>query len=130
MKNSKDLDSNEISNTYKCLYRDTDTGKVIVTDYNNNQHETDIFGRKLKFFLPNISGMLSGVNRSNLSLKMNNSRSVNNISDNNNLNIGSNKKSFYFNYTPGIKKIDGYGFIPKPISVPFFNEDSSLLSKK
>lgn len=130
MKNSKELDSNEISNTYKCLYRDTDTGKVIVTDYNNNQHETDIFGRKLKFFLPNISGMLSGVNRSNLSLKMNNSRSVNNISDNNNLNIGSNKKSFYFNYTPGIKKIDGYGFIPKPISVPFFNEDSSLLSKK
>lgn len=130
MKNMKELDSNEISNSYKCLYRDTDTGKVIITDYNNNQHETDIFGRKLKFFLPNISGMLSGVNRSNLSLKMNSSRSVNDISDNKNLNFGSNKKSFYYNYIPGIKKIDGYGFIPKPISVPFFNEDNSLLSKK
>ena len=61
---------------------------------------------------------------------MNNSRSVNDISDNKNLNFGSQKKSLYHNYTPGLKKIDGYCFIPKPISIPFYNEDNSLLPNK
>ena len=125
-----ELNSNSNNNTYKCLYKDTDTGKIIITDYNNNQYETDILGRKLKVFLPNISGMLSGVNRSHLSLKKNNSRSVNNISDNKNLNVSGQKKNLYHNYIPGIKKIDSYGFIPKPISVPFYNEDSSLFPDK
>ena len=119
--------SNVDNNTYKCLYRDTDTGKIILTDYNNNEHRTDIFGRRLKSFLPNISGMLSGINRSNISIKMNASNSMNDIEENkNNLNSKKNK-NLYHNYIPGIQKIDGYNFIPKPISIPFYNEDKSLL---
>ena len=122
--------SNVDNNTYKCLYRDTDTGKIILTDYNNNEHRTDIFGRRLKSFLPNISGMLSGINRSNISIKMNASNSMNDIGENkNNLNSKKNK-NLYHNYTPGIQKIDGYNFIPKPISIPFYNEDKSLLPDK
>ena len=126
-----DIDTEQISNvdnnTYKCLYRDTDTGKIILTDYNNNEHRTDIFGRRLKSFLPNISGMLSGINRSNISIKMNASNSMNDIGENkNNLNSKKNK-NLYHNYIPGIQKIDGYNFIPKPISIPFYNEDKSLL---
>ena len=119
--------SNVDNNTYKCLYRDTDTGKIILTDYNNNEHRTDIFGRRLKSFLPNISGMLSGINRANISIKMNASNSMNDIGENkNNLNSKKNK-NLYHNYIPGIQKIDGYNFIPKPISIPFYNEDKSLL---
>ena len=129
-----DIDTEQISNvdnnTYKCLYRDTDTGKIILTDYNNNEHRTDVFGRRLKSFLPNISGMLSGINRSNISIKMNASNSMNDIGENkNNLNSKKNK-NLYHNYTPGIQKIDGYNFIPKPISIPFYNEDKSLLPDK
>ena len=126
----QNVDLNSHSNTFKYLYRDSNTGKVIITDYNNNEHETDIFGRKLVYFLPNISGMLSGINRSKLILKMNNSKSVNDISENNELNFISSRKSLYHKYNPGIKKIDGYSFMPKPISVPFYNEDKSLLSNR
>ena len=125
-----ELNTNMNTNTYKYLYRDNDTGKIMVTDYNNHEHRTDIFGRRLKYFLPNISGMLSGINRSNLGLKMNSSKSLNNISGNKNFNIGSKKKELFCNYTPGIKKIDGYQFIPKPISIPFYNDERSLLPNR
>ena len=122
--------SNEINNSYKYLYKDTDSGKVIITDYNNNCHETDVFGRKLRHFLPNITGMLSGKNRLNISLKMINSKSENNMSDNRNLFFGSKNKGNYRDYFPGIRKIDGYSFIPKPISIPFYNQDKSILPDK
>ena len=43
MKNlNTELDLNDVNNTYKYLYRDSDTGKIIITDYNNNKHQTDI----------------------------------------------------------------------------------------
>ena len=122
--------SNENNNIYKYLYKDTDTGKILITDYNNNSHETDIFGRRLRNFLPNITGMLSGTNRLNMSMKMNSSKSENNMPENRNLIFGSNNRKVYYNYFPGIKKIDGYSFIPKPISVPFYNDDKSLLPDK
>ena len=125
-----DFGSNENNNTYKYLYKDIDSGKILITDYNNNIHETDVFGRRLRNFLPNITGMLSGTNRLNISMRMNNSKSENNMSENRNLIFGSNKNKFYYNYFPGIKKIDGYSFIPKPISVPFYNDDKSLLPDK
>ena len=122
-----EIDFNDNNNAFKYLHRDMDRGKIIVTDYNNKNYESDIFGRKLKCFLPNISGMLSGVNRSNLTLKVNNSKSLNNISDNKIINFNSQKKSLYNNYHPGIKKIDGYNFVSKPISVPFYNEENLII---
>ena len=91
MKNNNELDLNEINNGYKYLYRDSDTGKNIITDYNNNKFQTDIFGRRLRHFLPNISGMLSGNNRL-LTLKMINSKSVNEMSGNSSTNLNKEKK--------------------------------------
>ena len=129
MKNNNELDLNEINNGYKYLYRDSDTGKNIITDYNNNKFQTDIFGRRLRHFLPNISGMLSGNNRL-LTLKMINSKSVNEMSGNNASNLNKEKKSLYKKYIPGINKIEGYSFVPKPISTPFYNADNSLLPDK
>ena len=130
MKNlNTELDLNDVNNAYKYLYRDSDTGKIIITDYNNNKHQTDIFGRRLKRFLPNISGMLSGTDRL-LTLKMINSKSVENISGNSITNINNEKKGLYSKYIPGIKRIDGYSYMPKPISFPFYNEDNSLLPDK
>ena len=96
-----ELDLNDVNNAYKYLYRDSDTGKIIITDYNNNKHQTDIFGRRLKRFLPNISGMLSGTDRL-LTLKMINSKSVENISGNSIANINNEKKGLYSKYIPGI----------------------------
>ena len=126
MKNlNTELDLNDVNNTYKYLYRDSDTGKIIITDYNNNKHQTDIFGRRLKRFLPNISGMLSGTDRL-LTLKMINSKSVENISGNSITNINNEKKGLYIKYIPGIKRIDGYSHMPKPISFPFYNEDNNF----
>ena len=116
---------------FKYIYKDNDTGKILVTENNNHKYRSDIYGRKLKYFLPDISGMLSGLNRSKL--KMNISKSLNNISQNNNNDINiknSRKKNIYINYIPGIKKIDGYNFLSKPISTPFYNEPNSLFSKK
>ena len=130
MKNiNSELDLKEINNSYKYLYRDFDSGKVIITDNNNNKFQTDIFGRRLKNFLPDISGMLSGKNRL-LSLKMLNSKSLNDMPINTTKNLNHEKKSLYNRYIPGLNKIDGYNFISKPISLPFYNEDNSLLSDK
>ena len=129
MKNNNELDLNEINNGYKYLYRDSDTGKNIITDYNNNKFQSDIFGRRLQKFLPNISGMLSGKNRL-LTLKMINSKSANEMWGNNATNLNQEKKSFYKKYIPGINKIEGYSCAPKPISTPFYNADNSLLPDK
>ena len=40
MKNNNELDLNEINNGYKYLYRDSDTGKNIITDYNNKNENS------------------------------------------------------------------------------------------
>ena len=108
----------------KNFYRDDDTGKNIITDYNNNRYETDMFGRKLKSFLPKITGVMTGPQRSKLNLLKSNNHSTspsnnNTINQEDNIIIKHPKK--IINYTPKISRLDGYFCYPRPISRPFFN---------
>ena len=109
----------------KQLYKDDDSGKIIITDYNNNKLETDIFGRKLKYFLPKITGILSGSNRN----KLNKIRYINHSASPSNSNIleqnGENKLKLHrkksINYHPAINRLEGFNCFPRPISLPFYN---------
>lgn len=110
----------------KNLIKDDDTGKIIVADYNNNKYESDIYGRKLKVFLPKITGIKSGSDRNKLNLikKINHSASPSNNNSNifetsENLLLPKNKN--IINYHPYIPRIDGFNCFPRPISLPFYN---------
>ena len=56
------FENNKSNLSIKQIYKDDNTGKIILTDYNNNKFESDMLGRKLKYFLPKITGILSGSN--------------------------------------------------------------------
>ena len=109
------------SSLIKNIYKDDDTGKIILTDFNNNQYESDIFGRKLTTFLPKITGIMRGNERKMAKLnKLNkyfSSPSKNN--SNSYTDIIQTKKNI--NYHPKVNRLDGYSFFPRPISLPFYN---------
>ena len=105
-------------NSFKYLYKDYDTGKMMVTDNNNYKYESDIYGRKLKSFLPKISGILTGSNRSKI--KMNISKSLNNISKN-----GVNSINSINNINLLVSVVSSQYFLSKPISTPFYNEENA-----
>ncbi len=126
----------------KNFYRDDDTGKLIMTDNNNNKHETDIFGRKLINYLPKITGIKSGAERLKLkkitsnyySASPSNYNTINKDNDNNN-NSNINKHNIsgtkqFINYTPIIDKLNGYNFYPRPISRPFINIPDYQINKE
>ena len=112
-------------NSIKQIYKDNDTGKIIITDYNNNKYETDIFGRKTKNFLPKITGVIPGSERRKLNLIKYNNHSVS--PSNNNTIFDENEEKNHFhskkiiNYYPKINRLDGFSFFPRPISHPFYN---------
>ena len=115
---------NKSSNlSIKQLYKDDDTGKIIITDYNNNKIESDMFGRKIKYFLPKITGILSGSNRKKINkikfINYSASPSNYNILEQNDENKFHRKKTI--NYRPAINRLDGFNCFPRPISLPFYN---------
>ena len=107
-------------NYIKSLCYDIDSGKITVNDSENNKYKSDIFGRKRPKFLPNITGLRNRyINFENhprlnrlLDLKITSYKSVNNTFDNNNKNP---------NYTPTIRKFEGYSKFPRPKGPPFLN---------
>ena len=122
--NNFNTENESSKNTIKQLYKDNDTGKIIITDCNNNKYETDIFGRKTINFLPKITGVISGSERKKINLiKFNNhsaSPSNNNTIQNENKNNNYHSKKV-INYHPKINRLDGFSFFPRPISLPFYN---------
>ena len=122
--NFDELDS--VKSPVKLLYKDDETGKNYLADCNNNINETDMFGRKLPFFLPKITGSMNGEQRAKLKLiksKINSPSASNNNSflnqNNNNNRISSSRKNI--NYYPNINRFDGFSYFPRPISNPFVN---------
>ena len=100
------------------MYKDDDTGKIIITDYSNNKYETDIFGRKLQNFLPKITGVMSGSTRAKITqVKSKNYSSP--FSRNENGNLSQKKNDI--NYHPTVKRMEGFCSFPRPISLPFYN---------
>ena len=115
-----------VKSPVKLLYRDDESGKNYLADYNNNIDEADIFGRKLPFFLPKITGSMTGEQRAKLKLikSKNNSPSTSNNnsylnSNNHNNKISSSRR--HINYYPSISRLDGFSHFPRPISNPFVN---------
>jgi hypothetical protein len=115
-----------VKSPVKLLYRDDESGKNYLADYNNNIDEADIFGRKLPFFLPKITGSMTGEQRAKLKLikSKNNSPSTSNNnsylnSNNHNNKITSSRR--HINYYPSISRLDGFSHFPRPISNPFVN---------
>ena len=106
-------------NYIKNLCYDIDSGKITINDSENNKYKSDIFGRKRPKFLPNITGIRNRYinyeksrQKHLLDLKINSYKSVNNTFDNN-------KKDS--NYTPTIRKFEGYSKFPRPKGPPFLN---------
>lgn len=116
----------------KNLIKDDDTGKIIVTDYDNNKYESDIFGRKLKFFLPKITGIKSGLERNKINLIKNINYSAS-PSNNNSIIFEKNENIFHQkninNYHPYIYRLDGFNCFPRPISLPFYNIPNFQITK-
>ena len=119
-RNSTGLSADNKNLLYKKLYRDDDTGKLILTDSNNHKYETDIFGRKITLFLPHISGVKSGYERAQLKYNSTSPSYENGI-----IHL---KKSM--NYLPTVNRFDGYNYYRAPISAPFTNTPQHEINQK
>ena len=114
----------------KNLCYDTDSGKITINDSENNIYKSDIFGRKIPKFLPHITGLKNRYNKNELEQKnlfrqkrVLNLKSIStneSLGNNTNINISRNKKG-YINYTPVIRKFEGYSKFPRPRGPPLLN---------
>lgn len=105
----------------KNICYDNESGKLILIDNKNNHFLCDIFGRKKKFFLPNISGIANPIERKNYPLTSRNSDPKKSLKElftsNNKL---SDKKKF-IDYFPTTRRLEGYSKFPRPIVPPYSN---------
>lgn len=98
---------------------DNDTGRLILSDSENNHYLCDIYGHRQKCFFPYISGSINGEQR----IKQN-------------LMTSLTSKSHHhqgLSYLPTIKKFEGYSKFPRPLVPPFSNipeYDFSSFSKQ
>ena len=129
------LDQNKI---IKNLCFDSDTGRFILTDNQNNSYICDMFGRKKSFFKSRITGISNRYERKRILQPLiikdlrENKKTLSPIKYNqreeNNLNTISSHKSI--NYHPNRRRYgDGCG-LPKSLVAPFFNEKSGDLKEK
>ena len=132
MENEK-IENNNDENEHKYtknLCIDMDNGKITINDSKNNQYKSDIFGRKCPHFLPNITGLRNRYNNNYILTDTKNSFRKNKLSNikitpytltNNSIenNTYNNKKNI--NYTPVIRKFEGYSKFPRPKGPPLLN---------
>ena len=90
---------------YKQIYQVYDTGKRELVDYSGNKQECDIFGFPIKKYYNNISGI------SDYKLRL----SKDLIKE-----VKFNNKSLYI---PITSKFEGTSMFPRPLSLPFVNQD-------
>ena len=123
----------------KNLCYDTDTGKITINDSENNIYKSDIFGRKIPKFLPHITGLKNRYNKNELEqqnlfrqkrvLNLKSISTNESLGNNTNINISRNKKG-YINYTPVIRKFEGYSKFPRPRGPPLLNIPDYELKEK
>jgi len=93
-----------------------ESGRLILSDDNNNHYLCDIYGKKKPCFLPDITGCLNNKERLGKS-------------NNNNLSIQVDKPHDEFAsqshnyYLPSNRKFEGYFQFPSPLSAPFINSN-------
>lgn len=96
----------------KQIIFDEQTGRLILSDNNNNHYFCDIYGRKKTTFLPYISGHCTYKER--LGKLLNSLDTVERP-------IDSFDKFKHKYYLPCVKKFEGYFPFPNPVSKPFSN---------
>ena len=116
-------EENDKDNYIRNLFYDMDYGKMMITDSNNNQYRSDLFGRKKIKFLPNITGISNRYNKNDILFrkkKLTNLKiSIANDSTekvNNNISYSTKKE-----YNPIIRKFEGYSKFPRPKGPPLLN---------
>ena len=99
---------------YKQINEDNDSGKRVLVDYNGAEISCDIFGLPSKKYVNDISGAADY----NLRLRKNLIKRI--------------KYDIKNLYTPITAKFEGSSMFPRPISIPFVNQekDSEILFKK
>ena len=100
-----------------------DSGRLILSDSDNNHFLCDIYGNKTKKFFPYISGSVNGRRRNELF-----PLSVN-LSPSNSTSRGNNNGGF-IEYFPTTRKFEGYSQFPRPIVPPFANIPNYELSQR
>lgn len=132
-------EQNEHKYTKNICY-DIDNGKLTINDSENNEYKSDIFGRKIPRFLPNISGIhnryinnysnnnQNTFRKSKLSNLKISSFTLPNDSISSNSNNNHNKKKI--NYTPVIRKFEGYSKFPRPKGPPLLNIPNYEIKEK
>lgn len=105
----KSFDMPHQPENYKQIDKENDTGKRMLVDYTGNKQECDIFGFPSKKYYKNISGV------SNYNLRL----SKDLIKE-----MKFNNKSFYI---PITSKFEGASMFPRPLSLPFVNQEINQL---
>ena len=91
---------------------DDESGRLILSDSNNNHYLCDLFGRKKKKFKPNVTGRASYLERKKLfPLSLKNSEIQKELD----------RTTKYVDYFPSTRKFEGYSKFPRPIAPPFCN---------
>ena len=109
---------------------DHDTGKLTISDNNNNKYLCDLFARVKTKFLPNITGQASYTQRQNY--YSNNKK----MQKKEIFNRPKTSKPIFFTkkgpieYHPSIKKFEGYSKFPRPLSPTFSNLPNYLMKEQ
>ena len=107
-----------------------ETGKLTISDNNNNQYLCDLFGRVKTKFLPNVTGQASYTQRQNYYSK--NSK----IQKREIFNRPNTSKPLFLSrkgpieYHPTTKKFEGSSKFPRPLSTPFSNIPDYQMKKQ
>ena len=127
----------------KNLWYDTDTGRFILTDNQNNNYLCDMFGRQKNLFKKRVTGISNRYQRKKKLQPLLIKSSANEekkifttlksqekpiISKYHNFNTISNQKSI--NYHPFKRRFDDGCGLPKSLVIPFFNEDMADSKEK
>lgn len=99
-----------MSKIIKQICFDPDSGRLILSDSDNNHFLCDIYGEKTKSFIPYVSGCITGKRRNQLFP----------LSSSSTPSMGG-KKTNYIEYFPTIRKFEGYSQFPRPIVPPLSN---------
>ena len=143
MENEKSENNKENEYNYiKNICYNMDNGKLTINDSKNKEYKSDIYGRKIPRFLPNITGQhnryFNDNNNDNnqnifrkkklLNIGISSYISSNNSIENNKYNTDNNKKTI--SYTPIIRKFEGYSKFPRPKGPPLLNIPDYELKEK
>ena len=144
MENEKSENNKENEYHYiKNICYNMDNGKLTINDSKNKEYKSDIYGRKIPRFLPNITGQhnryFNDNNNDNnqnifrkkklLNIGISSYISSNNSIENNKYNKDNNNKKT-ISYTPIIRKFEGYSKFPRPKGPPLLNIPDYELKEK